>query len=85
VRGRNTTAHAIIAALVTVAPPGGCRSVPGVLAGRVPDLELRPSCGRACAGLDGVGTVPEIWLRGLNTLAWLCGCALLPSLLHSRH
>ncbi len=82
--GRNTTAHAIVDSLsFTVAPPGRlplhARRFSLV---EVPDLELLPELWPSLRTVwMGVGTVPEIWLRGLNTLAWLVRLRLLPSLL----
>jgi hypothetical protein len=82
--GRNTTAHAIIdSRSFTVAPPGRLplRARRFSLV-EVPDLELLPELWPSLRTVwMGVGTVPEIWLRGLNALAWLVRLRLLPSLL----
>src|SRR5262249_7759009 len=81
--GRKTTAHAIIdSRCFTIAPPGRlplyARRFPLV---EVPDLELLPELWPSLRAVwMGVGTVPEIWLRGLNALAWLVRLRLLPSL-----
>jgi hypothetical protein len=81
--GRNTTAPAIIdSRSFTIAPPGRlplhARRFSLV---EVPDLELLPELWPSLRAVwMGVGTVPEIWLRGLNALAWLVRLRLLPSL-----
>jgi hypothetical protein len=81
--GRKTTAHALIdSRLFTIAPPGRlplhARRFSLV---EVPDLELLPELWPSLRTVwMGVGTVPEIWLRGLNALAWLVRLRLLPSL-----
>jgi Domain of unknown function (DUF4166)/Saccharopine dehydrogenase NADP binding domain len=82
--GRRVPAHAIIdSRSFTVAPPGRlplhARRFSLVA---VPDLELLPELWPSLRTVwMGVGTVPEIWLRGLNVLAWLVRLRLLPSLL----
>src|SRR5207302_10985312 len=82
--GRKTSAHATIdSRSFTVAPPGRlplyARRFSLV---EVPDLELLPELWTSLRTVwMGVGTVPEIWLRGLNGLAWLVRLRLLPSLL----
>jgi hypothetical protein len=82
--GRKTPAHALIdSRLFTIAPPGRlplhARRFSLV---EVPDLELLPELWPSLRTVwMGVGTVPEIWLRGLNALAWLVRLRLLPSLL----
>jgi Domain of unknown function (DUF4166)/Saccharopine dehydrogenase NADP binding domain len=82
--GRRTSAPALIdSRLFTVAPPGRlplhARRFSLV---EVPDLELLPELWPSLRTVwMGVGTVPEIWLRGLNALAWLVWLRLLPSLL----
>src|SRR5215475_217877 len=82
--GRKTSVHAIIdSRSFTVAPPGRLplytRRFSLV---EVPDLELLPELWPSLRAVwMGVGTVPEIWLRGLNALAWLVRLRLLPSLL----
>ena len=82
--GRRTSAHAFIdSRLFSVAPPGRlplhARRFSLV---EVPDLELLPELWPSLRTVwMGVGTVPEIWLRGLNALAWLVRLRLLPSLL----
>jgi uncharacterized protein DUF4166/saccharopine dehydrogenase-like protein len=82
--GRKTSAHALIdSRFFTVAPPGRlplyARRFSLV---EVPDLELLPDLWPSLRTVwMGVGTVPEIWLRGLNALAWLVRLRLLPSLL----
>jgi hypothetical protein len=79
----NTMAHAIIdSRSFTIAPPGRlplyARRFSLV---EVPDLELLPELWPSLRAVwMGVGTVPEIWLRGLNALAWLVRLRLLPSL-----
>jgi hypothetical protein len=82
--GRKTPAHAIIdSRSFTVAPPGRLplRARRFSLVD-VPDLELLPELWPSLRTVwMGVGTVPEIWLRGLNALAWLVRLRLLPSLL----
>src|SRR5215470_5173214 len=81
--GRNTTAHALTdSRSFTIAPPGRlplhARRFSLV---EVPDLELLPELWPSLRSVwMGVGTVPEIWLRGLNALAWLVRLRLLPSL-----
>jgi len=81
--GRRTSALAFIdSRLFTVAPPGllplHARRFSLV---EVPDLELLPELWPSLRSVwMGVGTVPEIWLRGLNALAWLVRLRLLPSL-----
>src|SRR5262245_39411704 len=81
--GRRTSAHAFVDSRVfTVAPPGQlplhARRFSLV---EVPDLELLPELWPSLRTVwMGVGTVPEIWLRGLNALAWLVRLRLLPSL-----
>jgi Domain of unknown function (DUF4166)/Saccharopine dehydrogenase NADP binding domain len=82
--GRKVPAHAIIdSRSFTIAPPGRlplhARRFSLV---EVPDLELLPELWPSLRAVwMGVGTVPEIWLRGLNALAWLVRLRLLPSLL----
>jgi len=82
--GRKSPAHALIdSRLFTIAPPGRlplyARRFSLV---EVPDLELLPELWPSLRTVwMGVGTVPEIWLRGLNALAWLVRLRLLPSLL----
>jgi hypothetical protein len=82
--GRKVPARALIdSRLFTVAPPGRlplhARRFSLV---EVPDLELLPELWPPLRTVwMGVGTVPEIWLRGLNALAWLVRLRLLPSLL----
>ncbi len=82
--GRKMPAHAIInSRSFTIAPPGRlplyARRFSLV---EVPDLELLPELWPSLRTVwMGVGTVPEIWLRGLNVLAWLVRLRLLPSLL----
>ena len=82
--GRKMPAHAIIdSRSFTVAPPGRlplhARRFSLV---EVPDLELLPELWPTLRTVwMGVGTVPEIWLRGLNAMAWLVRLRLLPSLL----
>jgi hypothetical protein len=82
--GRKTPAHAVIdSRSFTVAPPGllplHARRFSLV---EVPDLELLPELWPSLRTVwMGVGTVPEIWLRGLNALTWLVRLRLLPSLL----
>jgi hypothetical protein len=82
--GRKTPAHALIdSRLFSIAPPGRlplhARRFSLV---EVPDLELLPELWPSLRTVwMGVGTVPEIWLRGLNALAWLVRLRLLPSLL----
>jgi hypothetical protein len=82
--GRRTSAPALIdSRLFTVAPPGRlplhARRFSLV---DVPDLELLPELWPSLRAVwMGVGTVPEIWLRGLNALAGLVQLRLLPSLL----
>jgi hypothetical protein len=82
--GRKTPAHAVIdSRSFTVAPPGRlplyARRFSLV---EVPDLDLLPELWPSLRTIwMGVGTVPEIWLRGLNALAWLVRLRLLPSLL----
>src|SRR5262245_52699491 len=81
--GRKTTAHALIDSRhLSIAPPGRlplyARRFSLV---EVPDLELLPELWPSLHTVwMGVGTVPEIWLRGLNVLAWLVRLRLLPSL-----
>jgi Domain of unknown function (DUF4166)/Saccharopine dehydrogenase NADP binding domain len=81
--GRETTAQALIdSRSFTIAPPGRlplyARRFSLV---EVPDLELLPELWPSLRTVwMGVGTVPEIWLRGLNALAWLVRLRLLPSL-----
>jgi hypothetical protein len=82
--GRKMPAHAIIdSRSFTIAPPGRlplyARRFSLV---EVPDLELLPELWPSLRAVwMGVGTVPEILLRGLNVLAWLVRLRLLPSLL----
>jgi hypothetical protein len=82
--GRKTPAHALIdSRRFSIALPGGlplhARRFSLV---EVPDLELLPELWPSLRTVwMGVGTVPEIWLRGLNALAWLVRLQLLPSLL----
>jgi uncharacterized protein DUF4166/saccharopine dehydrogenase-like protein len=82
--GRKMSAHALVdSRLFTIAPPGRlplyARRFSLV---EVPDLELLPELWPSLRTVwMGVGTVPEIWLRGLNALAWLVRLRLLPSLL----
>ena len=82
--GRKTRAHALIdRRLFTIAPPGRlplyARRFSLV---EVPDLELLPELWPSLRAVwMGVGTVPEICLRGLNALAWMVRLRLLPSLL----
>jgi hypothetical protein len=82
--GRKTPAHALIdSRLFSIAPPGRLplhtRRFSLV---EVPDLELLPELWPSLRTVwMGVGTVPEIWLRGLNALAWLVRLRLLQSLL----
>jgi Domain of unknown function (DUF4166) len=81
--GRKTTAPAIIdSRAFTIAPPGRlplhARRFSLV---EVPDLTLLPELWPSLRTVwVGVGTSPEIWLRGLNVLAWLVRLRLLPSL-----
>jgi hypothetical protein len=81
--GRKTTAPAIIdSRAFTIAPPGRlplhARRFSLV---EVPDLTLLPELWPGLRTVwMGVGTSPEIWLRGLNALAWLVRLRLLPSL-----
>src|SRR5262245_34603053 len=81
--GRRTSAHALIdSRLFTIASPGKlplhARRFSLV---EVPDLELLPELWPSLRTVwMGVGTVPEIWLRGLNALAWLVRLWLLPLL-----
>jgi len=81
--GRNTTAHALTdSRSFTIAPPGRlplhARRFSLV---EVPDLELLPELWPSLRSVwMGVGTVPEIWQRGLNALARLVRLRLLPSL-----
>jgi hypothetical protein len=82
--GRKASAHAIIdSSSFTVAPPGRLPLYARRFAlVEVPDLELLPELWPNLRTVwIGVGTVPEIWLRGLNALAWLVRLRLLPSLL----
>jgi hypothetical protein len=82
--GRKTSADALIdSRLFSIAPPGRlplhARRFSLV---EVPDLELLPELWPSLRSVwMGVGTVPEIWLRGLSVLAWLVRLRLLPSLL----
>jgi len=82
--GRKTPSHALIdSRLFSIAPPGRlplhARRFSLV---EVPDLELLPELWPSLRTVwMGVGTVPEIGLRGLNALAWLVRLRLLPSLL----
>jgi hypothetical protein len=82
--GRKMPAHAIIdSRSFTIAPPGRlplyARRFSLV---EVPDLELLPELWPSLRAVwMGVGTVPEILLRGLNVLAWLVRLRLPPSLL----
>jgi uncharacterized protein DUF4166/saccharopine dehydrogenase-like protein len=82
--GRRTSAPGLIdSRLFTVAPPGRlplhARRFSLV---DVPDLQLLPELWPSLRAVwMGVGTVPEIWLRGLNALAGLARLRLLPSLL----
>jgi Domain of unknown function (DUF4166)/Saccharopine dehydrogenase NADP binding domain len=82
--GRKMPAHALIdSRLFSIAPAGRlplyARRFSLV---EVPDLELLPELWPGLRTVwMGVGTVPEIWLRGLNALAWLVRLRLLPSLL----
>jgi len=82
--GRSTAAQAIIdSRSFTIAPPG---RLP-LYARRfslvdVPDLALLPELWPTLRTIwMGVGTVPEIWLRGLNALALMVRLRLLPSLI----
>jgi Domain of unknown function (DUF4166)/Saccharopine dehydrogenase NADP binding domain len=82
--GRRTSAPALIdSRLFTVAPPGRLPLYPRRFSlVEVPDLQLLPELWPSLRAVwMGVGTVPEIWLHGLNTLAWLVRLRLLPSLL----
>ena len=81
--GRKTTAHAIMdSRYFTIAPPGRLPLYARRLSlVEVPDLTLLPALWPSLRTVwMGVGTVPEIWLRGLNALAWLVRLRLLPSL-----
>jgi hypothetical protein len=81
--GHRTAAYALIDTVnYTVAPPGRLplhrRRFSLV---EVPDLELLPELWPGVRSVwMGVGTVPEIWHRALNALAWAVRLKILPSL-----